>query len=930
MNREAEEARGAWFYQFVESEELYRQTIEQFAKVRTKMVIKHCFTLMEESFERVERRQRERGMECSAHGLYARAVVKMIVRDTKQCMRECDVRCLNQSLLKVDELRKIVYLCAIAPGPLGERCDEEILRSVTFMGREESEHRKLWFRPERVREWVTRFAVSSFGSVESGTIHGKKVAGYVRVPVPAPNNNNNNNNNAVTQFATTPIVGATVANNNNNVTTTNRAESKIEQTMLRALNSDPYYALVERSDFFPERPYGVIMKPSKMNFSRAKTRWDLDFELTFSQEQYLRNNKQAELRAYSVLISDEQAKNRILWPSECVIHVNANTIELARRSAHAKVTKSTRERPGIISYPLCRVGQNKLRVVASDARHFAICVLLVRERPDKEVRFLIPPPKKFDFYVGNIKKSLGLEDDADDDIIGPDTAIISVRCPIRMCMLESPARLESCNQACLFDVDSYLEMHKETRKWTCPCCGQPGGPKDIRIDGFLVRVMAKLKNDLKNKRINPASAAVTRIELDKECRWRYRESVGDKEEHGEWVNVEETRAVEISISGRAIDDEGDDKKISKEEGVDVGGKKREFLKIERDDLKGIKEGEEKRLKLNLDDDDDDDGYDSEEEMRQAAKEAAEARGNGGVNEKVPDIIVIHDSDSDDDVQIVGANPAPVQNQQQSLSSSFQQRQQQQQQDLTHFLHQQTVQRSGQQIDRNDMPLWQREIQNRQILENGARAERAANEARQQRDQEESQRKMQEAENRARLAAQLRRAHSLGHVIDNGRRELEEAVQQEQQRLEQLQHHHHQQQQQQQRSDPFQLHLAEQQRITAMHNGRNEYERSVMQAAQAAPHALQPHYYHHSPNVYHSNNNNNGRALGVRFMPGGAPAPQQQQQRLVHTTIPPPLPRAPFPQAAVPSPPPRSPPRAQIRFVMKSPNNPQNIQRNDSR
>ena len=44
----------------------------------------------------------------------------------------------------------------------------------------------------------------------------------------------------------------------------------------------------------------------------------------------------------------------------------------------------------------------------------------------------------------------------------------------------------------------------------------------------------------------------------------------------------------------------------------------------------------------------------------------------------------------------------------------------------------------------------------------------ANEARQQRDQEESQRKMQEAENRARLAAQLRRAHSLGHVIVQAR------------------------------------------------------------------------------------------------------------------------------------------------------------------
>ena len=207
-----------------------------------------------------------------------------------------------------------------------------------------------------------------------------------------------------------------------------------------------------------------------------------------------------------------------------------------------------------------------MRIMGVDARHFALCILLVRERTDKEVRALIPPPKEFDHYVSSLKKSLGFsdQDEEDDDIIGPDTAIISVRCPIRMCMMETPARLENCNQACAFDADSFLEMHKETRKWTCPCCGSAGGPKDVRIDGFLVRVMAKLNSDLRHKRINPSSASVSRIEVDKDCRWRYREAAGDKQELGEWVDIAETRAVELSIQGRAI--------ASAEEGVALEGK----------------------------------------------------------------------------------------------------------------------------------------------------------------------------------------------------------------------------------------------------------------------------------------------------------------------------------------------------------------------
>jgi hypothetical protein len=444
-----------------------------------------------------------------------------------------------------------------------------------------------------------------------------------------------------------------------------------------------------------------------------------------------------------------------------------------------------------------------MRIMGVDARHFALCILLVRERTDKEVRALIPPPKEFDHYVSSLKKSLGFsdQDEEDDDIIGPDTAIISVRCPIRMCMMETPARLENCNQACAFDADSFLEMHKETRKWTCPCCGSAGGPKDVRIDGFLVRVMAKLNSDLRHKRINPSSASVSRIEVDKDCRWRYREAAGDKQELGEWVDIAETRAVELSIQGRAI--------ASAEEGVALEGKntstrnnKRSSGMTSAKEVEIVISEEEERKKPKRDNTNvaaDDDDYDSEEELRNACREAAAMRGNGGAKDTVPDIIVIDDSDSEDDVRIVGSTSgaAPAQPPHSVVARKAAVTPMQQLRDLHRLRnaaeeeqrrHQREREREAHQND-GTQP-WQREILQQAQARNGrVPVIRAAAEARQRAERLESERRVKEHEERLR-----------------------------------------------------------QQRINAMHNGRSEYERSVMANAQAQPFGLQPQYYHNANNM----------------------------------------------------------------------------------
>ena len=672
---------------------------------------------------------------------YLNAVMRMRVVETKRCLKETGCEKVP-SHLKAKELQRLVFLCAVYPTE-----EEGVMREVGLA----EEGVSFAFEPLKVRQWITDF---------------QREGRQSRTAPQRPQSR------ATTKLP--PLSSSKLS----------RGEKILHDTLERALNADPYFALVLPTNFHPTRPNGVVKKPTKMAFTKANNRMTMNFELTTNQEQFLRaNSKTAQLRAYSVLIKEDEAnaKNRVLWPNECVMHVNGANVDVTRRSSSQKVTKSTRERPAVISNARgvnLRAGQNTIRIMGVDARHFALCVLLVRERPEKEVRALIPPPKEFEYCVNNIKKSLGftIPDDDDEDIIGPDTAIISVRCPIRMCMMETPARLENCNQACAFDADSFLELHKATRKWTCPCCGKAGGPKDVRIDGFLVRVMAKLKSDLRHKRINPSSASVSRIEIDKECRWRYRESAGDKQELGEWVDLAETRAVELSIQGRSIDDEVE---VATLEDDGKKNNKRSAVEVTATDEIVIDEEERKRPKRDDNNDNkDEDDYDSEEELRNACREAATLRGNGGENDSVPDIIVIDDSDSEDEVRIVASTSGDAGG---APSAQPLRAQGTRETDMLQCLMDTMLYVPRERDAQNGTQPWQREI-----LDG-----RAAAESRQREERLASERRVKEQEEQ----------------LSVGRRR------------------------------------EQQQRISAMHNGRNEYERSVMASAQAQPFGLQPQYYH---------------------------------------------------------------------------------------
>merc|ERR1712159_139221 len=68
-----------------------------------------------------------------------------------------------------------------------------------------------------------------------------------------------------------------------------------------------------------------------------------------------------------------------------------------------------------------------------------------------------------------------------------------------------------------FDAQSFLRLNTVSRKWSCPECGKKGGPSDLRIDSFLKRCVDIMRERGLHK--------ATRVEMDKDGRWRPREEV---------------------------------------------------------------------------------------------------------------------------------------------------------------------------------------------------------------------------------------------------------------------------------------------------------------------------------------------------------------------------------------------------------------------
>jgi len=110
-------------------------------------------------------------------------------------------------------------------------------------------------------------------------------------------------------------------------------------------------------------------------------------------------------------------------------------------------------------------------------------------------------------------KLYNIGDDAADDGV---TCLISnrlrLRCPLSMERVKDPVRGDRCWHLQCFGLRAYLEANAHMRafnnRWTCPVCSNVLHPGDLRIDGFVEKVL------------NETSEAVEEVILDADGNWQ--------------------------------------------------------------------------------------------------------------------------------------------------------------------------------------------------------------------------------------------------------------------------------------------------------------------------------------------------------------------------------------------------------------------------
>ncbi|XP_050546426.1 E3 SUMO-protein ligase PIAS1-like [Daktulosphaira vitifoliae] len=137
--------------------------------------------------------------------------------------------------------------------------------------------------------------------------------------------------------------------------------------------------------------------------------------------------------------------------------------------------------------------QNTLRITWSDEPHEYIAGVFVAQRlmwnellEDLKKKPVRDPEKTKE----NIKKSM--ENDQD---MGVDSLIATVKDPLSKKKMELPARGVNCIHMQCFDAIQFLQMNEQKQTWSCPLCKKKVNFDDIEVDGFFLDIVQSPKID---------------------------------------------------------------------------------------------------------------------------------------------------------------------------------------------------------------------------------------------------------------------------------------------------------------------------------------------------------------------------------------------------------------------------------------------------
>ena len=247
----------------------------------------------------------------------------------------------------------------------------------------------------------------------------------------------------------------------------------IDEKKQRILRADPFVQTVK---YLSEKEICVDNGGKRSNYT-----FRLDVNASFYSMMKAEPDKY-QLHFGSLLVEDHDCSDRLNLPVRVSVKINGESLEAMYKTSAAQYTKSGRDPPVNLQEHIVQ-GENTLIFGCEDTRSFYFYVREVSIISIDEMKSDIIKRDPVDYC--NIVKS---EKKAEDDLTI--TPTIGLRCPYSCQIMKHPVRSKKCTSYCgVFDLQSFLQLAKQTRKWTCPSCRVQLLPSDIAVDSFVSSVI---------------------------------------------------------------------------------------------------------------------------------------------------------------------------------------------------------------------------------------------------------------------------------------------------------------------------------------------------------------------------------------------------------------------------------------------------------
>ncbi|KAK9826692.1 hypothetical protein WJX74_010222 [Apatococcus lobatus] len=260
----------------------------------------------------------------------------------------------------------------------------------------------------------------------------------------------------------------------------------------------------------PSRPPATLLGPLE-----ASQRMDKTLELPSATARLIQQQPHKYRLQMVCLMMNDPVACRMHWPMHPVLQVNYTGFKPYPRNSNAKLGPAGRDEPlnlaGVCLNPPS--SRNVISLEAQDPRKFCVTVQMAERRGVDEVKAMIARTESLPEALQRVQvqavKDTTAAADEDDDIAVTSTGF-SLKCPLSGSRMQTPARVVGTDGLVAFDLVTFLEIAKRTRKWVCPHSMKNFSVFELQVDAYMQRVLECIQSQ----------PDIVEIEVSAEGQWR--------------------------------------------------------------------------------------------------------------------------------------------------------------------------------------------------------------------------------------------------------------------------------------------------------------------------------------------------------------------------------------------------------------------------